>query len=80
MLFHLIVDTAKRNKKTQKNVNELSGSLGSSFYHHQHSYTYTLYVFGLDAVEKTIKTEKNVNELSGPGEVTQVRVVVRATA
>ena len=40
----------------------------------------TLYVFGLDAVEKTIKTEKNVNELSGPGEVTQVRVVVRATA
>ena len=50
-------------------MNELSGSLGRSFYHHQHSYTYTLYVFGLDAVEKTIKTEKNVNELSGPGEV-----------
>ena len=67
--YAFTLDTAKRNKKTQKNVNELSGSLGSSFYHHQHSYTYTLYVFGLDAVEKTIKTEKNVNELSGPGEV-----------
>ena len=56
--------------KIEKDVNELSGSLGKRNFSadYQHFYVETVYVFILDAVQKTIKSKKNVNELSGsPG-------------
>ena len=63
------LDAVQNIIKTEKNVNQMSGSSGKRNLLNKFSTILeTVYVFRLDAVQKTIKVKNNVNEFSGsPG-------------